>query len=194
MSHKVRSASATLIAMVLCLASAITLAAGQERFDSSVPEVQLKAGSIGSYHYTVKSHRGLGSTGSTQPCISNGFGLGEGTQGRPTKLTICGMLVPNGLVLASAKKGGGRKEVTILTMVFERSVHQVHLSLSGQPDQNVSLKLLSTGKAKKAGLRRYRYAVLAFSGPYCLSHITGFNQRGAVVIDTTEMSCRKMST
>lgn len=152
----------------------------------SPPKVRLASGSVGGSAYEVKAHREAPGGRSTRPCLSVFL---DGAKGSiSVGGTTCGPLTPFGSMFG-VSTGEGKRRRTVWPMAYEPAVRRVKLGLLGHPDVVVPLTLLSWHKSRKAGLRRFRYGVLAISGPFCLTHTTTFDVHGGVIRDADEMIC-----
>ena len=152
----------------------------------SPPKVRLVTGSVGGNAYEVKAHREAPGGRSTRPCLSVFL---EGAKGSiSVGGTSCGPLTPFGSMFG-VSTGEGKRRRTVWPMAYEPAVRRVKLGLRGHRDVVVPLTLLSRYKSRKAGLRRFRYGVLAVSGPFCLAHTTTYDVHGRVLRDADEMIC-----
>lgn len=170
-------------ALFACLGAAVAspLAAPAP---STSPKVRLAKGSVGGATYEVTAHRKSRAAESTQPCISISLaGAGENLGG-----TSCGLLASPGPMFG-ATIGEAKRQRTVWALAYEPMVRRVKFDLTGHEDVVVPLTLLSRHKSRKAGLRRFRYGVLAFRGQVCLVHSTTYDAQGRAVRDADEMIC-----
>jgi hypothetical protein len=172
-----------------CLAFGVVGSAGGTELvgGDRPPEVVLDRGSIGVARYKASLHRAPGAGASGKPCIA--VILGPRGSGENSRSTLCGSLAPApGLVLSSSA-GQGRQEKVVLAVAFQRSVTRVRLSVAGRQEITEPLALLSKEKAERAGMRRIRFGVFPYIGPFCLAHITAYDFRGRIIRDTDEATC-----
>lgn len=80
---------------------------------------------------------------------------------------------------------------SVLVLAFERRADRVRLVLRDRPDRVVRLSVLSADKSWRANVRPFTYAVIGFSGIFCLKSFTVFSRRGETLFESGDMRCSR---
>lgn len=80
---------------------------------------------------------------------------------------------------------------SVLVLAFERRADRVRLVLRDRPDRVVRLSVLSADKSRRANVRPFTYAVIGFSGNFCLKSFTAFSRRGETLFESGDMRCSR---
>lgn len=157
---------------------------------TELPQAILGQGAIGTYRWVVTTFRDRGTNGSRRPCIDVSISPPPSPFGIATSDQTCRSLasIPN---LMSASIGEGPDEATVLALAFQPSVVRVRLTLEHHGTQYISLRLLSIPAAVKAQVVRYRYAIRALPGPFCLRRFAAFDRYGRLASKSGLMGCSK---
>jgi hypothetical protein len=83
--------------------------------------------------------------------------------------------------------GAGPHAVNATVIVFSREVRRVKLRLASGAQKNVTLRLLSKHRARRAKVHRLRYTTFVSTG--CLRHVRGLLANGKRVYDSGRLLC-----
>jgi hypothetical protein len=192
-------AAALLAAAVATQASAASRAGGW---------VGLASGQVGDYVWSVKTKPSeggpsAGRDGAERPCIYVGTTWEIGPYSyRRSKYRQCagpGRLGPSEppLIASGAQPStGANVDMTAVGMIFPSVARRVRVTLAGGQAKTIPLHQLSPGQARKAGLRRFRYAAFAVHGIWCAERLVSLDAQGRALWDSgpAEYSCRNQSS
>src|ERR1044072_464725 len=97
-----------------------------------------------------------------------------------------GHLIPN---VISASAGPSAAERTVLALAFGTEAKRVILWLKGEGTRHLDLRVLSEGRARKARVEPFNYAVTTFVGEFCVKRLRAFTSTDREVSDSGPMPC-----
>ena len=180
----VRTAMLAAFLVVVLALLPVTSAAARARSGAA----RLGSGSVSKFRWWVNAQRGRTPE---VPCLQIELvpmgkrspfevGLGE-TSCRPIRPLPNAFGVVDELV---------HPNVTVIAMAFPEAAQTVSLYFRGRLETHtLPLRLLSEGKARKTGLRPFRYLAFAFKGDSCLSRFITHDSGGHVLYDGGRMHC-----
>jgi hypothetical protein len=176
------------LAALLCTLGSLVAVQGAASAASGMPEVRIASGSIGAtVKWTASVRRGLGASGASQPCIRTELGAVSNRAVLGTE-TLCGP-VEEAQIVEADSAGSGDSERTVLGLAFPSRARTVRLWIAGRPARQIPLQRLSAFKAQKAGVIRFRFAVIGLAGPFCLRRFDALDGEGRVVSDGRQPPC-----
>ncbi|HEY1855421.1 MAG TPA: hypothetical protein VGG40_12630 [Solirubrobacterales bacterium] len=110
--------------------------------------------------------------------------------GRPLTLSTGPLWVTS----SEPNEAEGRTAMTAVAMVFAPVTASFKATRLDGTVETVGLKRLSAGKARKAGLKRLRYAAFATTGRWCVTQLESFDRAGQRLwasSDARKRSCAK---
>lgn len=172
-----------LLSLVLCfgLASAVGIVTPKQ--------VQLASGTTGNIVWRVLTHRPhKGVDANRRPCLDILVDQGAGRKKTLTHLEGCGSVTPYPNAIEYAA-GQGRNERAVVAFAFDVRVRRMMVDLGSRGKRWSKLRLLPFIKARKAGLKQFRFGVIDISGRHCVRRVAGFDATGAQVVNMRQGKC-----
>lgn len=151
--------------------------------DPASAGVLLDSGRIESAEWRVLVKRDDGSGGNRRPCLEVSVfpdpdrGPSHRSVAPMVGSTACREVRSTPVVLA-VKNEVMQPPVAVLALAFSQRVHRVRLTLGDGSVRTVRLTVLSTYKLERANIAPFKYAVVAFSGEFCLKGFEAFARDG----------------
>jgi len=153
----------------------------------AVPEALLGSSAIGAFRWAVSVGRESESAGPRRPCVKIATGEGTVAEYESTARTCVSLgTAPTFLAISS---GQGDATRTVFGMAFPQRVRSVRMWLDGRGSRRVSLALLAPEQAAATGLSRFRFAVGAIEGPFCLRRSGTYDASGDLLELSPRMAC-----
>jgi hypothetical protein len=156
--------------------------------------VLLDSGKVSTSRWGMSVERSEGRRGNHRPCIQVAI---ESKVTAPPEdpllpgsshSEVCGSLFPAPTVQAIVDEISN-PPIAVLALAFRTTVHKVRLYLGSRGDRLISLSLLSTRQARKAGVIQFRYAALALVGDICLNRFVTYSASGEILDPGERMPC-----
>ena len=161
------------------------------------PWVDLDAGTLGSYAWSVKAkrpsgHSGDGRQGAQRPCIVVGTILPVSrysfTRSRYRRCTESSsrLTASEPLVIASGARPGlaGPAKFTAVGMVFAPAARFVRATFVDGSSETIALRSLSPTQSHSSRLMRFRFAAFAVTGTWCAERLVSLSASGRTLWDT----------
>jgi hypothetical protein len=153
------------------------------------PHAILLQGNSGSYKWRALTHRNSPAPGAKyRPCLDVSIGHRPSSLRASEIFVVCGSVTPFPDVLEAAV-GTDKRRLTVIAMAYSQRVRMVLVDLGARGKRRIRLRLLSTSKARKVHVKKFRFAALALAGPLCIHRLVGFDAKGHMVIDDKQASC-----
>ena len=172
--------------ILMMVVTAVTVPAPLASGASPLGSVVLGSGEIGGDTWSASVRREdapaqARPVAELQPCIGIGSErLGGGNGGG--SCTFRSRLSPEGggLWITTSEPNEAETEtaMTAVAMVFAPVTASVKATLLDGRVETIGLKRLTSDQARKAGLRRLRYAAFATTGAWCLARLESFDSSG----------------
>jgi hypothetical protein len=168
---------------------------------SKTPSVQLASGVVEGYSWSASVRRESGApadepAAGALPCIeasSEGFTGGNAAAtcafGRPLTRSGGALWVTS----SQPNEAKGGTAMTAVAMVFAPATASLKATRLDGTVETIRLKRLTASQARKAGLKRLRYAAFATAGLWCVRQLESFDRGGQRLWksgDARKRSCR----
>lgn len=170
------------LAIFACLSSAATHQSQSQSKSAATIE-----GTVAGYFWQMNVRRGAGQAGLRAPCASVTLvRKQEGSQG--TINTGCHSLSPFPLLVGNTSNSGSATR-GVVGMVFPSQVGSVRAWLMGRASRRVSLKHVSTRRARQADIEPFSYGAIAFAGATCLTRVRAYDRNMKPLGESLALPC-----
>jgi hypothetical protein len=121
------------------------------------------------------------------PTSSGGSGKKSYEEGEGTE---CGEVTEDQAAIQSFGVGSGRREETVLVLVYPVLATKAILYLRDKPVRAVSLKRLSSARAAEMSIEPVSVWAGSVSGSFCLKRVKFLTREGDVLNDSGRIPCR----
>jgi hypothetical protein len=187
-----------ILAAAVCLLTVTAPAAGAAEEPSQW--LGLAGGQVGEFEWSVKVKRpaSAGGAGEQRPCLMVGTKWELSSYSfRRSRFRTCAdastKLTPQAppLIASGVQPSTGRQGITAVGILVAPAVRRVAVTLANGRRTVIRLDRLTPEQARRARIRRFRYAAFVVRGIWCADRLATLNARGRVLWDSgsNEYTC-----